>query len=66
MQLQSLVKLNLLTALLTKGIRPRRCAMNSSQSTVVLFSISTRSMAIVGISARKILRRLFAMLRSVL
>ena len=40
-----------------RGISPRRCAMNSSASTEVLASTSTRSIAMIGISASITRRR---------
>jgi hypothetical protein len=47
-----------------RGIRPNRCAMNSSGRTEVLDSISTTSMATVGISARMVRRKELAKARS--
>ena len=52
--------------LLLSGMRPSRWAMNSSASTEVLVSTSTRSIAIVGTSARMVRRREFAKARSTL
>jgi len=46
----------------SSGIIPNRCARNSSVSTEVFVSISTRSIATVGNSANIILRREFAKL----
>ena len=47
-------------------MRPRRWARNSSASTEVLEWISTRSMAMVGISASMVRRRELASARVVL
>mmetsp|Transcript_23407 Transcript_23407/g.79654 ORF Transcript_23407/g.79654 Transcript_23407/m.79654 type:complete len:326 (+) Transcript_23407:789-1766(+) len=45
---------------LTRGTRPRRCARNSSHSTLLFFSTSTRSIATVGTSAIMTRRRALA------
>lgn len=47
------------------GIIPSRCARNSSGRTDVLLSTSTRSIAIVGTSARSVRRSEFAKARSI-
>lgn len=54
------IRRNSLTLLLMRGIKPNLCAINSSLSTVLFVSISTRSMAMVGMSTKMIRRSAFA------
>lgn len=60
------VKFKLSTIIYLIGIKPKRCAKNSSFNTEVLISNSTNSIANVGTSAIIILLNEFAILISVL
>lgn len=58
--------MSLSQCLLFSGIRPSRCAKNSSGRTDVFTSTSTMSMATVGTSAIIVRRSAFASVRSTL
>ena len=66
LQSHSCVYVNLLMSGVRSGSMPRRCARNSSCSTVELSSTSTRSIASVGVSAIITRRSALARLMSVL